>query len=169
MTDYLVDKDRHVGEVFPSLQYDGGLITSVLSEKTDAPTKFNISEKVFVQDSETYDILEGNVIMPPTTKCKFYTIELLDESLIHDVPPSNVYDENNVPSTGKPWDSLGFFRPYWLKQNQEVSILHDEVYKQGYLNINKDNSWEFISRNPDGQITFTYDLSDIQYSWKMRM
>ena len=38
--DYLVDKNRHVGEVFPSLQYDGGLTTSVLYEKSDAHTKF---------------------------------------------------------------------------------------------------------------------------------
>ena len=29
--DYLIDKNRHVGEVFPSLQYDGGLTMSVLS------------------------------------------------------------------------------------------------------------------------------------------
>ena len=39
-SDYLIDKNRHVGEVFPSLRYDGGLTTSVLSEKSDAPTKF---------------------------------------------------------------------------------------------------------------------------------
>ena len=49
----------------------GGLTISVLSEKSDAPTKFNIGEKVFVQDSETYDILEGTLIIPPTTKSKF--------------------------------------------------------------------------------------------------
>ena len=109
--DYLIDKNRHVDEVFPPLQYDGGLTTSVLFEKSDAPTKFNIGEMLFVQDSKTYDILEGIVMMPPTTKSKFYTIELSDDSLIHNVPPSNVYDEINVPSTGKPSDSLGFFRP----------------------------------------------------------
>ena len=109
-------------------------------------------------------------MMPLTTKNKFYTIELSDDSLIHNVPQLNVYDENNVPSTSKPSDSLGFFHPDWLKQNQKVSILHDEVCKQGYLNINKDNLWEFVSQNPDGQITtFTHDMSDIQYSWKMRM
>ena len=89
--------------------------------------------------------------------------------MIRDAPLSNVYDENSVPSIGKPLDSLGFFCPDWLKQNQKVSILYDEVYKQGYLNINKDNLWGFVSRNPDGQITFTYDILDIQYSWKMRM
>ena len=107
--DFLVGKNCHTGEVFSSLQYDGGLTTSVLSEKSDAPTKFAIGDKVFVQDNETYDILEGTVVMPPTTKSKFYTIELSDDASIHDVPQSNVYDENNVPSTGKPFDSLGFF------------------------------------------------------------
>ena len=83
--------------------------------------------------------------------------------------PLDVYDENNIPLTGKPSDSLGFFHPEWMKQDQKVSILHDEVYKQENLNINKDNLWEFVSRNPDGQIIFTHDISDIQYSWKIRM
>ena len=129
LADYLIYKNRHVSEFPPSLRYDGGLTTSVLSEKSDAPTKFNISEKVFVKDSKTYDILEDMMMMPPTTKSKFYTIELSDDSSIHDIPPSNVYDENNVPSIGKPSDSLGFFRPKWLKQNQKVSILHEEVFK----------------------------------------
>ena len=91
------------------------MTTFVLSEKSDAPTKFDIGEKVFVQDSETYDILEGTVMMPPTTKINFYTIELSDDSLIHDVPPSNVYDENSVPLTDKPSNSLGFFCPDWFK------------------------------------------------------
>ena len=47
--------------------------------------------------------------------------------------------------------------------------MHDEVYKQGYLDINKDNIWEFVSRDTDGRITFTYNIPDIQHSWKMRM
>ena len=51
---------------------------------------------------ETYDILEVTVTMLAITKSKFYTIELLDNSLIHDVHSLNVYDENNVTSTGKP-------------------------------------------------------------------
>ena len=83
-------------------------------------------------------------MMPPTTKSKFYTIKLSDDSLICDVPPSNVYDENSVPLTGKLSNFLDFFCPDWLKQNQKVSILHNEVYKQGYFNINKDNLWGFV-------------------------
>ena len=66
-----------------------------------------MGERVFVQDKETYDILEGTVTMLPTTKNKFYPIELLDDSLLHDVNPSNMY---NV-------DSLCFFQPDWLKQD----------------------------------------------------
>ena len=48
-------------------------------------------------------------------------------------------------------------------------LLHDDVYKQGFSNINRDNLWEFFSRDPDGKTTFTHSLSDMQYSWKMRM
>ena len=56
-----------------------------------------------------------------------------------------------------------------MKQDQKVLLLHDEVYKQGYLHINNDQMFEFVSRDSEDRITFTYDLSDIQYSWKMRM
>ena len=68
LADYLIDKNCHVGEVFPSLLYNGGLTMSVLSDKTDSPTKFAIGDRVFVQDSKTYDIMEATVTMPPTTK-----------------------------------------------------------------------------------------------------
>ena len=145
------------------------MTTSVLSDKSDAPTKFAICEQVFVQKKETYDMLEGTVMIPPTTKSKFHTIKLSDNSLIHDIPSENVYDEISVLLTGKPSDSLGFFCPDWLKQNQKVSLLYDEVYKQGYLHINKDDLWEFVSCNPDGQITFSYNFLDTQYGWKMRL
>ena len=37
------------------------------------------------------------------------------------------------------------------------------------MNINKENIFEFVSRDSEGRITFTHDLADIQYSWKMRM
>ena len=36
------------------------------------------------------------MMTPPTTKSKFYTIKLSDDSLIHDVSPENVYDENTI-------------------------------------------------------------------------
>ena len=33
---------------------------------------------------------------------------------------------------------LAFFCPEWLKQDQKVTILKDDIYKNGHLNINKD-------------------------------
>ena len=95
---YLNDKNYYIGEVFPSLRHDGGLTTSVLSDKADAPTKFSIGDWVFVQDNTTYDILEGTVIIPPTTKSKHCTITLFHDSLIHDVEPSDVYGPHDVAS-----------------------------------------------------------------------
>ena len=88
--DYFIDKNCHVGEVFPSLCYDGGLTMSVLSGKDDTPTKFSIGERVFMQDNNMYDILKGTVMMPPTTQNKYYTITLVDDSLVHDVAPSDL-------------------------------------------------------------------------------
>ena len=35
--DYILDKHRMIGEVFPSIRYDGGLITAVISDKTEGP------------------------------------------------------------------------------------------------------------------------------------
>ena len=64
---------------------------------------------------------------------------------------------------------MGFFCPDWLQRDQKITLLHDNAYKQGYLNINDDNLWEFVMRDKEGQITFHTDLSDIQYSWKMQM
>ena len=49
-----------------------------------------------------------------------------------------------------------------MKQDQKIALLHDEIYKQGYLNINKDNIFEFVPQDAEGRITFTYDLVDIQ-------
>ena len=106
--DYLIDKNRHVGEVFPSLLYNGGLTTSVLSDKSDGPTKFAIGDRVFVQDNTSYDIMEATMTMPPTTKSKYYTVLLTDNSTSYDVGPCDIYNENDVPSSGKPSVSLGF-------------------------------------------------------------
>ena len=100
-----------------------------MSEKIDTPKKFAINERVFVQEKETYDLLKGTVTIPLTIKSKFYTIKLLDDSSLHDVHPSNMYGENSVLLTGKPSNSCGFFQPDWLKQNQKVSLLNDEVHK----------------------------------------
>ena len=48
LADYLIDKLRHIGEAFPSIQYNGGLMTLVLSNKMDGRPKFDIDEAVFI-------------------------------------------------------------------------------------------------------------------------
>ena len=112
---------------------------SVLSGKDDTPTKFSICERAFMQDNKMYDILEGTLTMPPTKQTKYYTVTLVDDSLVHDVAPFNLYGSNEVLSVGKPSTSLGYFRPDWMKQGQKVMLLNDDVYKQGFLNINKNS------------------------------
>ena len=48
-------------------------------------------------------------------------------------------------------------------------LLHDDVYKQGFLNIDKNSMWNFVSRDADGRISFSYSLADLQFSWKIMM
>ena len=116
-----------------------------------------------------YDIFSGVVVLPPTSDTEFYTIQIDDQDNHTDFKPEHVFDENNVPSSGKPSDSLYFFKPEWLKQGQQVMILQDNVYKQGYLSLDKENLWEFVMRNRDGKDYNHIDLRDLQYSWKMRI
>ena len=167
LADFLIDKNRHVSEVFLSLRYDGGLTMSVLSGKDDMPAKFNIGDRVFMQDYQTYDVLERIVTMQPTTQNKYYTIRLVDDSPVHDMAPSDLYGADDVASTGKPSASINFFQPDWVEPGQKVVLLNGNVYKQGYLNINKDSLCEFVSRDPDRRIAFTHSLSNKQYGWKI--
>ena len=95
---------------------------------------------------------------------KYYTVTLVDDSSINNVDPSDLYCANDVQFAEKLSASLGFFRPDWLKQGQKVLLLHNNVCKQGYLNINKDNIWGFVSQDTNERITFTHSLSNIQYS-----
>ena len=55
--------------------------------------------------------------------------------MVHGVVPSDLYRANNVTTAGKLSTSFGFFRPDWMKQGQKVMLLHNDVYKQGFLNI----------------------------------
>ena len=100
--DYLIDKQRHIGEVFPSIVYDGGLRTKVISDKKDGPTKFTVDQLVFIQCEKTYDILSGRVIMPPTLQTKTYKIRLDDDDREIEVEAKNIYTEHNVPTPGMP-------------------------------------------------------------------
>lgn len=55
---------------------------SIISKKEDTPTKFTIVDCVFVQDNKIYDIFEGTVTIPQTTKNKYYTFTLVEDSLV---------------------------------------------------------------------------------------
>ncbi len=166
--DFLIDKNRHIGEAFPSIRYDGGLTMSVMSNQDDGPLQYNVGESVFVQCQETFDILPATIKIPPTSRSKFYTIELEDGTTA-DVDEQVIYTEHTVPTSGEPTTSMGFFCPNWLKQGQKVTLLHDNIYKHGYLNLDKDNLWEFVTRDAEGRITSQIEIADLQYSWKMRM
>ena len=65
--------------------------------------------------------------------------------------------------------SMGFFFPNQLKQSQKVTLLRNNVYKHRYLNLEKDNLWEFVTCDADGRITSQVGIADLQYSWKMQM
>ena len=66
---------RNIGEVFPSLKSDGGLMSSVLSDTSNGPAEFTIRDHIlYVQDKKTSDIMEATIIIPPTTK---YNIVML--------------------------------------------------------------------------------------------
>ena len=106
--------------------------------------------------------------MVPTSKTKKYTVQLQNKST-RNVDPDHTFDEHNAPAPDTPSMSLAFFYPEWLKQDQKVTILKDDIYKKGNLNINKDGLWEFVMYNADGRISYTSSLSDLQYTWKIRI
>ena len=166
--DYILDKRRLVGEMFPSIRYDGGLTTSVLSNKNDGPPTYDIGESVFIQCQSTYDIIPATIKMPPTSQSRQYTVILEDGSEL-DIKGKHVYDSNTVPASGKPSQALGFFKPGWLKSGQKMTLLIHDKYRKGYLSLDDDNFWEFVLRGKDGRITKREALKDIEYSWKMRL
>ena len=65
--------------------------------------------------------------------------------------------------------SLAFFCPKWVKQDQKVTILKDDVYKKGHLNINNNGHWEFVTYDAHDRISYKSSLSDLQYTWKIKM
>ena len=48
-------------------------------------------------------------------------------------------------------------------------MLTQDSYKEGFLDLNQDNLWEFVVRDRDGNTTHKTDIRDIQYTWKMQM
>lgn len=78
-------------------------------------------------------------------------------------PFASVFNKHNVPSSGKPSDTLKFFCPDWLRRDQKVILFHDEVFKQGYLSLDENNVWEFVTRDSEGKVI------NIQYLWKIQI
>ena len=70
-----------------------------------------IGDKAWVQDSTTFDIMEAGVTIPPTTKTKMYTVSLVKALKFYQVAPEHIYNDSDVPSSGKPSPLLGFFLP----------------------------------------------------------
>ena len=51
-----------------------------------------------------------------------------DDGINQKIRPEFVFDDHNVPAPGQSSHSLGFFHPKWLKQDQKVTVLHDDKY-----------------------------------------
>ena len=87
--------------------------------------------------------------MVPTSKTKKYTVQLNDRST-RNVDPDHIFDKHNAPAPGTPSMSLAFFCQEWMKQDQKVTILKDDTYKKGHLNLDKNGLWEFVTYDADG-------------------
>ena len=157
-----------IGEAFPTIRYDGGLTTSVWSvTRADTPSKFDIGEVVYILTASK-DVVSGIVETPPTTLSTWYTIRLENgETMVAD--PNDIYTEYNVPATGSPSETLGFFTPDWLQQDAKVTILHEDKYVRGYMQLDDDSFWEFVTRGTDGKVQLGIPLPDLAYSWKSRL
>ena len=121
-----------------------------------------------MQCQSTFDIVPVQVKMTPTSKTKVYTVTD-EKGEDYDVLQRHLYTEDTVPASGIPSISLGFFKPEWMKQDQEVTLLHHDKYRKGYLALDDDNYWQFVTRGKDGRITLAVPLRDLEYSWKMRL
>ena len=54
--DYVLGKRRLIGEIFPSIWYDGGLTTSILMNKNDGPPTYDSRDLVFFQCQLSYTV-----------------------------------------------------------------------------------------------------------------
>ena len=97
----------------------------------------------------------------------YYTVRL-EHGVLANVRDMDVFFEEAAPAS-TPSISLGFFTPEWLKKGCQVTLLHDDLYKRGYLELDADNDWEFVTRNLEGRIVESVPLMDLAYSWKYRL
>ena len=111
---------------------------SVMSNQEYGPLQYHIGKSVFVQCQDTFDIHLATINIPPTSRSKFYTIELEDSNM-ENVDGKDIYTKHMIPTSWEPTTSMELYRPNWLKQGQKVTLLRNHVYKHGYLNLDKDN------------------------------
>ena len=140
----------------------------VLLNGNTTPPKFNAGDAAYIQCQETFDVIDVTVTMVPTSKTKRYTV-LLQDKTTRNSDPDHLFDEHNAPAPGAPSMSLAFFRPEWMKQDQKVTLLKNGIFKKKHLNTDKNGHREFVTYDADGRISHTSSLSDLQYTWKMRI
>ena len=98
--DFVLNKGRNISDVFPNFRYDRGLVTSMLLNKDDKPVKVDIDERLFIQCQESYDILEGMIVTPPTSTSNLYTVRMNDDEEMN-VKTEDIYTEHTVPASAE--------------------------------------------------------------------
>ena len=81
----------------------------------------------------------------------------------------DIYTEHMVPASRKPSVLLEFFILEWFKQDQKLTLLHWNLYRQGYLLIGIKNLWDFVTRDWDRNNVVIVPIANIAYSWKRRL
>lgn len=123
-----------------------------------------MGKTVYVYDS-TNDLVSGIITTPPSSLSNFYTVELEDGSTLNAVG-KDICTKFTVSAGGIASESLGFFAPDWLQQDAKVTYLVGAEYKRGFLSLDKDCLWEFVTRGHDGKIVERVPLPDPSCSWK---
>ena len=85
------------------------------------------------------------------------------------VKTEDIYKEHAVLASGKPLVSSGLFVPQWLKQDQKATLLHQIIYRRGCLSIGRENLWDFVINNRDGNNIVTVPIANILYFWQHKL
>ena len=78
----------------------------------------------------------------------YYTVRL-ETDVLANVKYTNIFFEEAAP-VGTHSIALGFFMTEWLKKGCQLMLLHNDVYKRGYFELDAENDWEFVTRNREG-------------------
>ena len=138
--DHILDTQRQLSNVFPDIQHDGWFVAKFKSDENDSsPPEFEIGGQACMTCPETSDISSGFVVIPPTSKTGRHSIELEDTAETSETPPDCVHSKCNVPACeSKSWNH---FKPDWLTQDQQVTILKDDGHHHCCMNLSKDDLW----------------------------